>query len=264
MNDNEKNNNWTFKDGWERFKKIVSRPEKVESIQERLIRIGSDLIIEDSMFVKVENRMSQLITSMADGTTNVDFWENGMCWNSYSTKNLDEIALVIHLWNKERGNSKTIENQITELTFPTQLKMIEKSNQDYIRWHWNNLIENSTHRSENEITLIKLLSKNDVTNKLMTFNQLWDFGLSRYIGEYGDELKNNLIRATIRESEVIVKTEKQAVNSIWKGEMESIGSGTPHKAYEIIIDNLPENIDWAEYQTLEQYKERIKAAANTV
>ncbi len=33
-----------------------------------------------------------------------------------------------------------MENEITELTFPTSLKMIEKSNQDYIQWHWNNLI----------------------------------------------------------------------------------------------------------------------------
>tara|TARA_R110000850_G_C9830246_1_gene453277 strand:- start:170 stop:463 length:294 start_codon:yes stop_codon:yes gene_type:complete len=97
MNDKKENTNWTFKNGWGRFKKIVSRPEKVESIQEKLLSIGSDLNIEDQMFAKVDNRMSQLFTSMADGTTNVDFWENGMCWHSYSTKNLDGVAMAIHL-----------------------------------------------------------------------------------------------------------------------------------------------------------------------
>lgn len=261
MNEKKGNSNWTFKDGWERFKKIISQPERVESIQERLVNIGSDLTIEDSMFVKVDNRMSQLITSMADGTTNVDFWENGMCWHSFSTKNLDGVAKAIHLWNKERATSNFIENEITELIFPTKFKMIEKSNQDYIKWHWNDLIKNSSHRSKNEIKLIELLSENDLTNKLMTFNQLWDFGFSRYIGEFGEQLKNDLIRATIQENQITVKTEEQGVNSIWKGEKESIGSGTPHEAYELIIDNLPKDIGWAEYQTLEQYKQRIKAAA---
>lgn len=264
MNEKKENKNWTFKDGWERFKKIVSQPEKVESIQERLLKIGSDLNIEDSMFVKVDNRMSQLFTSMADGTTNINFWENGICWHSFSTKNLDAIATAIHLWNKERATSNSIENEVAELTFPTQLKMIEKSNEDYIKWHWNNLINNSAHRSKNEIKLIKLLSKNKLTNKLMTFNQLWDFGLSRYIGDFGEQLKNDLIRATIQENKITVKREKQAVNSIWKGEKGSIGSGTPNEAYELIISNLPKDIGYAKYQTIEEYKQRIKAAANNV
>lgn len=257
---NKEKTNWTVQDGWNRFKKIVSSPEKVESIQEKLLSIGSDLIIEEQMFAKVDNRKSQLITSLANGTISVDFWENGICWHSYSTKNLEGAAIAIQLWNKERATSNFIENEISELAFPTSLKMIEKSNQDYIQWHWNNLITNSPYRSVNEINLIKLLSENELTNKLMTFNQLWDFGLSRYIGEFGDKLKNDLVRATIQENEITVKTAEQAVNSIWKGAKESIGSGSPFEAYELIIENLPKDISWAEYQSLEQYKQRIKGS----
>ena len=76
---------------------------------------------------------------------------------------------------------------------------------------------------------VELLKQNEVTNKLMTFNQLWDFGLSSYIGEYGEQPKNDLLRTTITDKKIVVKTEKQAINRIWKGEKESIGNGIPKK-----------------------------------
>jgi hypothetical protein len=44
--------NWTWKDGWEHFKKIVSRPEKVASIKDGLLKLNTKLTVTESMFVK--------------------------------------------------------------------------------------------------------------------------------------------------------------------------------------------------------------------
>lgn len=261
MTDIDKHKNWNWKDGWEHFKKIVGRPEKVASIQDGLLKLNTRLTITESMFVKDKNRMSQFYTSFEDGSISMDFWENGMCWHSQFLFNIDKVTLAAYLWNDLRVNSDEIEKQISEIKFPVQRKKIEISNQEYIKWHWQNSINNTKYKSKNEIELVKLLSQDNRVNKLMTFHQLWDLGLSRYIGECGEVLKNDLLRATITDDNIIVRTEKQAVTRIWDGTIDCIGQGNPEEAYKLIVDNLPSDIDWAEYQTLEQYEQRTEQSS---
>jgi hypothetical protein len=256
MTDSDKHKNWTWKDGWEHFKKIVSRPEKVESIQGRLLKLGTKLIVTESMFVKDKNRMSQFLTSFQDGSISIDFWENGICWHSQFLFDTDKVSLAAYLWNDLRMSSDEIEKQISEIKFPISRKKIELSNQEYIKWHWQNSVDNTKYKSKNEVELVSLLSQDEKVNKLMTFHQLWDLGLSRYIGERGENLKNDLLRATITDDNIIVRTEQQALTHNWQGTKDCIGQGGPKAAYTLIVDNLPTNIDWAEYQTLEQYEQR--------
>lgn len=258
MTDTDKHKNWTWKDGWEHFKKIVSRPEKVASIQDGLLKLNTKLAVTESMFVKDKNRMSQFLTSFADGSISIDFWENGMCWHSQFLFDTDKVSLAAYLWNDLRVNSDEIEKQISEIKFPVERKKIEISNQEYIKWHWQQQVDNTNYKSKNEIELVRLLSQDNRVNKLMTFHQLWDLGLSRYIGESGENLKNDLVRATITDDNIIVRTEQQAVTHIWDGTQECIGQGNPKEAYTLIVDNLPTDIDWAEYQTLEQYEQRTE------
>ncbi len=262
MTDTGKHKNWTWKDGWEHFKKIVSRPEKVTSIQDGLLKLNTKLTVTESMFVKDKNRMSQFYTSFADGSISIDFWENGMCWHCQFLFDTDKVSLAAYLWNDLRVNSDEIEKQISEIRFPVQRKKIEISNQEYIKWHWQNSVDNTKYKSKNEIELVRLLSQDNRVNKLMTFHQLLDLGLSRYIGENGDDLKNDLLRATITDDNIIVRTEKQAVTNIWDGTIDCIGQGNPEEAYKLIVDNLPSDIDWAEYQTIEQYEQRTEQSSH--
>jgi hypothetical protein len=258
MTDKDKHKNRTWKDGWQHFKKSVSRPEKVASIQDGLLKLNTKLTVSESMFVKDKNRMSQFLTSFADGSISIDFWENGMCWHSQFLFDADKVSLAAYLWNDLRLNSDEIEKQISEIKFPIQRKKIEISNQEYIKWHWQNEVDNIKYKSKSEVALIELLSKNNIVNKLMTFHQLWDFGLSRYIGASGKNLKNDLLRATITDEIIIVRTEQQAVMHNWQRAQDCIGQGSPKEAFILIVDNLPAGIDWAEYQTLEQHEQRTK------
>lgn len=249
---------WNWKKALNFFKKIVSAPEKIDSIQDGLVKLNSKLKLTESFFVKEKNRMSQFTSLADDGSIHIDFWENGICWHSQTLPNNQKVSLASYLWNELRFNSDEIERQIPEIQFPLKRKKIEISNVEYIKWHWQNLLDNTKYISQNEIELVKLLSKDSTTNKLMTFHQLWDLGLSRYIGEQGDELNNDLLRASITDDTIFVRTEEQAIQHNWRGTQDCLGQGNPKEAYKIILDNLPFDIDWAEYQTLEQYETRIE------
>lgn len=244
------NSSWTLKNGWEQFKKIITRPDKSLTIQNELARLNSRLTLEDGFAIGDMNRQSQIMTGFEDGSISVDFWENGICWHSQLFNNLQTVTLAVYLWNDLRENSDFIEKKISLVRFPEQRKQIEKSNQHYIKWHWDNLVYGD-NALENE--LIVLLKQNDTITKLMIFHQLWDFGFSRYIGNYGDELKNDLLRAKVQDNIIEVRTEEMARNDYGKGEKQYIGKGDAKTAYKVIVDNLPSNLDWAEYQTLEQY-----------
>lgn len=241
---------------WEYFKKNILRLDKSTSIQEGLLKLNTKLHVSESMFVRDRNRMSQFYTSFADGSTSIDFWENGMCWHSQFLYDKDKVSLAAYLWNDLRFNSDEIERQIPEIQFPIERKRIEISNQEYIKWHWQNLIHDTRFKSKNEVELIALLSNDKKVNKLMTFHQLEDFGLSRHIGAWGDNLKNDLLRTSLFDDQIIVRTEQQAIAHHSEGKFESVGKGSPQEAYAIIMDELPADIDWAEYQTLEQYEQR--------
>lgn len=254
--DTDNHKNWTLKDGWEQFKKIVSRPERVASIQEGFLKLNTKLTVTENMFVKDRNRMSQFYTSFADGSISIDFWENGMCWHSQFLFDTDKVSLAAYLWNDLRANSDEIERQIAEIKFPVKRKKIEINNREYIKWHWQDAVDKAEFRSKNDIELVRLLSKDERVNKLMTFRQLWDLGFSRYIGESGEDLKNDLLRATITDDTIFVRTEQQATAAIWQGTQACIGQGGPEEAYALIVNNLPTDIDWGEYQTLEQYEQR--------
>jgi hypothetical protein len=163
------------------------------------------------------------------------------------------------LWNDLRENSDIIEQQVPLVHFPTKRKQIEISNQHYIKWHWDNLVYGE-NKLESE--LIRLLKENAAITKLMTFHQLWDFGLSRYIGNYGDKLKNDLLRAKVQNHIIEVRTEEMAANDYGKGVQNSIGKGDAKIAYKFIVDNLPSDLGWAEYQTLEQFIKRTQKSGS--
>ncbi len=249
---------WNWKKALNFFKKIVSASEKIDSIQDGLVKLNSELKLTENYFVKEKNRMSQFTSLADDGSIHIDFWENGICWHSQTLPNTQKVSLATYLWNDLRFNSDEIERQIPEIQFSLKRKKIEISNVEYIKWHWQNLLDNTKYKSQNEIELVKLLSKDSTASKLMTFYQLWDFGLSRYIGDMGDDLNNDLLRASITDETIVVRTEEQAIQHNWKGTQDCLGQGNPKEAYKIIIDNLPIDIDWAEYQTLEQYETRME------
>lgn len=231
--------------------------ERVTSVQERLLKLNTRLHVTDSMFVGDRNRMSQFL-SRQGGLIHIDFWENGMCWHGQYLPNEDKVSLALYLWNDLRLNSNEIEKEIPEIQFPASRKKIEAGNQEYISWRWQEEVKNAVIRSKAEAELIELLSKNPIVNKLMTFHQLWDFGLSRQIGNYGGLMGNDLPRATIMDGDITVRTPEQALAYHVKGATECIGKGTAKEAVKFIENHLPEGIDWAEYQTLEQYEERVK------
>lgn len=247
-----------MKKAWKYFEKFVSKPKNPASIQDGLLKLNSKLEINENLFVKDKNRMSQFTNLMGDGSIHIDFWENGICWHSQTLAGSEKVSLATYLWNELRLNSDEIETQIPEIKFPLKRKKIEISNIEYIKWHWQNLLDNTKYKTQNEIELLILLSKDHSASKLMTFYQLWDFGLSRFIGEQGEELKNDLLRATISDENIFVRTEEQAIQNNWKGTKDCIGQGNPQEACKLIVDNLPSDIDWAEYQTLEQYEKQME------
>lgn len=253
--DTSKNSSWSIKDGWEYFKKLITRPDKSLTIQNELIKLNSRLTLEHGFVIADMNRQSQIMTGFEDGSISIDFWENGICWHSQFLRDLQTVTLAAYMWNDLRENSDVIEKQIPLIHFPEQRKQIEISNRQYIRWHWDNLVH-SDNNLENE--LIALLKENTTITKLMTFHQLWDFGLSRYIGNYGDNLKNDLLRAKVQDNIIEVRTEEMAANDYGKGEQNSIGKGDAKTAYKLIVDNLSSDLDWAEYQTLEQFIARTQ------
>lgn len=261
MNSSEKKD-WTASDGWTHLKKLITRPEKAMTIQEGLIKLNSRLTLIEDFVVTDKNRQSQIFTGSADGSTTIDFWENGMYWHSQALSDLSQVTIAIYLWNDLRTDSHEIEKEIPEIKFPLSRKKIEIANEEYIKWHWQNLTKTTEHRSANEIELIEFLRQNNTLNRLMTFHQLWDFGLSRNIGNYGDSLKNDLLRATIKDEIIEVRTEEQAIKHLWKGTNDCLGKGNPQEAYKLIVDNLPSNLSWAEYQTLEQFLERTQKSNN--
>ena len=250
-----KNSNWTPKDGWEHLKKIITRPGKSLSIQNELIKLNSRLTLEDGFVVADMNRQSQIMTGFIDGPISIDFWENGICWHSQFSTDLPAVTLAADLWNDIRENSDFIEKQIPLFRFPEKRKQIEKSNQEYIKWHWQNEVNRESPLG-NE--LIKLLRENSTISRLMTFHQLWDFGLSSYIGRYGEHLKNDLLRAKVLDDIIEVRTEEMAANDYGKGAKNAIGKGDARTTYKLIVENLPSDLGWAEYQTLEQYIARTK------
>lgn len=251
--DTSKNSKWTWNDGWDHFKKIITRPDKSLIIQNELIRLNSRLSLEHEFIISDRNRQSQIITGFEDGSISVDFWENGICWHSQFLKDISIATIAVYLWNDIRENSNFIEKEISLVQFSDKRKQIEMSSQQYIKWHWQNLVHSNTAA---EIELIKLLKENSTIIKLMTFHQLWDLGLSRYIGNYGSDLKNDLLRAKIQDDIIEVRTEEMARDDYRKGEQNCIGKGDAQTAYRLIVDNLPTNTDWAKYQTLEQYLNR--------
>ena len=253
-----KKSNWTAKDGWNYLKKLITRPEKSMTIQEGLIKLKSGLTLIEDFAVKKYNRQSQIYSFPDDNLVSIDFWENGICWHSQSNIDIPKATLAIYLWNDLRTNSIEIEKEIPDIRFSESRKRIEISNESYIKWHWQNLVDKTENKFANEKDLLKLLSRDSKVNKLMSFHQLWDFGLSRYIGEYGDSLKNDLLRAKIKENNVEVRTEEQAANRISNGSKDCLGKGDPKQAYKLIIENLPGDIGWAEYQTLDQFIDRTK------
>jgi hypothetical protein len=257
--DTSKNSNWTIKDGWEYFKKMITRPDKSLTIQNELIKLNSKLTLEHGFVIADMNRQSQIMTGFEDGSISIDFWENGICWHSQFLKDLETVTLVAYLWNDLRENSDAIEKQVSLIHFPEKRKQIEISNQQYIKWHWDNLVYGDNNL-ENE--LIGLLKESSTITRLMTFHQLWDFGLSRYIGNYGNNLKNDLLRAKVQDNIIEVRTEEMASNDYGKGEKSSIGKGNAKTAYKLIVDNLPSDLGWAEYQTVEQFIARTQKSGS--
>lgn len=263
MKDTDKHRNWTWKDGWEHFKKAVSRPEKVNSIQDGLSKLTSKLIIIDNMLVVDRNRHSQIYSSFADDSISIDFWENGVCWHSAFLKDISKVSLALYLWNDIRTSSDRIEHEIPELKFPVKRKKIEKGNQEYIKWHWDNLVKTRNFQFAEETLLFELLAKDERINKLMTFDSLWYFGLSEYIGEYGNNLKNDLPLIEIRNERFHILSHEQA-NLKFKGELNDTKTVTDSykKAYEFLQELLPTEISWAEYQTVEEFDSRINKSGS--
>ncbi|WP_343306974.1 hypothetical protein AAHN97_07660 [Chitinophaga niabensis] len=251
--DISKKTKWTWKDGLDHFRKMIAPPDKALIIQNELTRLNSRLPLENGFLISDKNRQSQIITGLADGSISIDFWENGICWHTQLLKDIPAATNAAYLWNDIRENSGFIEKEIPSVLFPEKRKQIEISSQQYIKWHWQHLVYGNT-KTENEF--IELLKDNSTITKLMTFHQLWDFGLSRHIGNYGNDLKNDLLRAKIQDKIIEVRTEEMARDDYGKGVHNCIGKGDAPTAYKLIVDNLPADLDWAEYQTLEQYLNR--------
>ncbi|MDF2188435.1 hypothetical protein [Paraflavitalea sp. CAU 1676] len=242
----------------DRLKRIFNPPDKRTLIQNELLKLNSKLILQGTSIID-KNRQSQIFTGLEDGSTSIDFWENGICWHSQLLTKVTDAALAAYLWNDVRANSTFIEKEISTICFIEGRKQIEISSQEYIKWRWENLVY-SENDLENE--LICLLKRDDRINRLMTFHQLWDLGLSRYIGHYGDQLKNDLLRAKVQNGTIEVRTEEMARKDYSNGGYQCLGKGDAKTAYKAILDNLPSDIDWAEYQTLEQYIARTGAPAS--
>lgn len=249
----------TSKECWTRFKKIISRPHKSYKIQNELEKLNSRLVLDHGYLLTDKNRQSQIQLGYVDGSISADFWENGICWHSQFFKDISSLTLAVYLWNDLRESSSFIEKKVPSVIFPDKRKQIEISNQQYIKWHWNNLVYGD---SALESELISLLKTDSEVTKLMTFTQLWDFGLSRYIGNYGSNLKNDLLRAKIKDGVIEVRTEEMARNDYGKGEKKYIGKGDAKNAYKLLKENLPKDIGWAEYQTLEQYISRTEKSGS--
>jgi hypothetical protein len=257
--DSSKNSSWTLKGGWERLKRIITRPDKSLTIQNGLEKLNSRLVLQYGFLLTDKNRQSQIQAGYVDGSISADFWENGICWHSQFFNDITKLTFAVYLWNDLRECSTFIEKEISSVKFPEKRKQIEISNQKYIKWHWDNLVYGDTTL---ESELISLLKRNSDVTKLMTFNQLWDFGFSRYIGNYGKDLNNDLLRAKIQDGIIEVRTEEMARNDYGKGVKNCIGKGDAKTAYKLIIDHLPTDLDWAEYQTLEQYISRTEKSGS--
>lgn len=243
---------------WGLFRKDTPKPEPslAALIQEELIKLNSQIVLNTQSWVKEKNRYSQF-NLHGEGRVYVDLWENGMCWYSRIYNDISQAARVLYLWNDVRANSNEIEQAMPGTVFPEERKMIEAGNEAYLAWRWQNYLAGD-HLKDSEAELIALLSQDEVTRRLMPFSQLWDIGLSRYIGDHGDDIKNDLLRARVVKDGFVVCTEDQADFSKNPGLKEYLGKGNAQQAFTIIKNNLPDDLGWAHYQTLEQYMATTK------
>lgn len=135
--------------------------------------------------------------------------------------------------------------------------MMNKDVYKFLEENWNDL-----RKSDDGFeSLITLLKTHPITKNLMAFRQLFDLGLSRFIGNFNGIYINDLPRIRVTdEGKFRVMTPNQAMKG---GDMNfshdpkyCLGIGNAEEALEIIIKNLPKDIESAKFITEEDVIKR--------
>lgn len=235
-----------------------------DSFKRELSRLVPDLELSSSFQIERHNRFAQI----RDSGASVNFWENGMCWHCASFENSVVGARAAWSWCYQRMNAPDLERSFPGLRFPERRRRIEEGVDAFLEWHWEEQRRSALSFLEAwdpelnpwcrlEAEAITLLCESAVIKRLMSFMQLETYGVTRYIGNYGDGFVNDLFRiSSSRQSdEVLLLTEPQVLRMFTSTEWQWIMKGSVEDVCSALVERVT-GLATAEYQTLEQYLQR--------
>lgn len=222
---------------------------KFEKLKEELTKLNFSLNIQDGYY-KNKNRVIQFY-----GYETISLWENGICLQSNTkVKNLKEFAHLIIYWCELRLSGSEIENKLKGFNITIHLKLATENIEEFIYKNWTDIKVNNKEFAP----LIELLMADTRTKSLMAFIQLFDLGLSEYVGNWNGSFINQLPRIRITDdNKYKVMTPQQA----FKRDMDFtinypdcfLGFGNAKEAFDIIVSNLPSENIKAKYMTEEEW-----------
>lgn len=228
--------------------KINDYAVKLEKLQSELNSLESDIILVNGR-AEVDNRFNRFYDF-----NSIDFWMNDICVQSYiGVNDLSHLARLIHGWCELKLSGLELEKQFTGFKATEKMIMATSSTEQYLEYTWEQQFEYNREFKP----LIKLLKEHPKTKKLMVYTQLFDLCLSRFIGAYQGVYINDLPRIRVIDNgKFKVMTREQAykfgdINRSVENPEAYLGYGTAKEALEIIVKNLPENLEAARFMTKE-------------
>lgn len=219
---------------------------KLEELNTELKYLGSSIILTEGRS-ELENRFNQFY-----GFDSIDFWMNDICVQSYTKVNdITQLAGLIHGWCELKLSGYDLEARITDFKATENMILVTSSTEMYLENNWNTILQYSEEFSP----LIELLKNHTVTKNLMAFNQLSYLGLSRFIGGFNGTFINDLPRVRVtNDGRFKVMSPEQAFN---EGNINNktdnpefyLGVGNAREALQIIVKNLPSDIEPARLMT---------------
>lgn len=218
-------------------------------LNHELISLGSTIHLT-SLDATYKNRYCQFYL-----LDQVDFWENGIfLQGNIRIENLKELAQLIYYWCEKRLPAIEIEKRVPSFRATEALKLLQSDVAGYLAIRWEELIKTN----EEFTPLIQLLKEHPITNQLMPYSQLFDIGLSQYIGQWNGKFINDLprVRAMSDGRFKVMTTAQASMNEMDMTDENPetyIGVGDAKQAIKIIIDQLPAAIGQAKFMSVEEW-----------
>lgn len=220
---------------------LIEKGGLVSALQSALLEINSPLKVKDNelslsgfpVYARVEsnNRFSQIYIASEERLFISDFWESGIMLGNACTDSLIELAQVLHEWLGTTIILTELAKKFKFIKVDEKAKYFETGRE--VEWQWQSLQNYIPESMPELLPFLNEANQNPRLRKLFPFTSHYNFCFSRCTGyPFSGDCPYAL-------------PSKNSGYQVFDSKGKFIGEGNAKESVELVIKNLPANINGA-------------------